>query len=952
MNNYLKAILFLIIINASHLQAENHHVTKDSILIEKNYTAALRLYREGFYNQVLDSLKLAYETGIRTYGKNYPALRKINNALGITYRTIGQYSNAIDRFLFVEQSYLADSGNHENSIAKLYNNIGNVYYSRFNYGTALEYYQRAADIFSKQKNIDYEGIADIYYSIANIHYELRNNKNALDIINEYTRYAYPETKLLFLNLKSAVLQVLDDYEGAYLNYKNAINYAEELYSESELSVLFQYLNFAKFLITNNYFGEARKVLDKVQGILTGKNITDWLVLSLYHKTEGLYNESLNVETRDIDAFINQKAENLAQAVECYKKGLEAMSFDPGINPDKVLKTENCRSLTQTLDFLKLIADTYVSMADLYKENIQEEYATAIFSALDYYKLTSDLIQMARKEIYSDNNKMQISELEEATFNNITRTAYEAYEITGENEIIEFAFSNSERQKASSVFDRLTDQLAKENSLIPDSLTELEKSLNYSITSYNERLYDLKESGRSDPVLISQIDSVLFQLKKQREELNDFLERKYQEYYNLKYSNTAVTINDIKENLDNNEVLIEYVLNDNDTVPKLYSFFISKLDTKFKKHDIDPSFFDSLEETFRFLSDPEFMFTNNQESKEFCIAAGSLYNDLIGPFKNSIINKRLIIIPDGKLSYIPFDALLSETPDTTGLIQFQRLPYLIRKNTVSYAYSANLLINFSYAEKNSRNRLLAIAPEYKTDTVVFKDKKLILTPLPGTVREVDMISREIKTEMFTGDKATEKNFRQYCSDFDILHLAMHAFINDSLPAWSRFAFSQNAGKSRENDGWLNTADIYNLDLNSRLTVLSACNTGTGHLRKGEGVMSLARGFIYAGCPSIIMTLWEVEDNAGTSIMTSFYKNLRRGKPTDIALRLSKLEYLENANPRLAHPHYWLSYVNIGNTNPLFRSTDLYFFIIVIITMIGIITNQFTKFKKNKKSSRLL
>ena len=177
--------------------------------------------------------------------------------------------------------------------------------------------------------------------------------------------------------------------------------------------------------------------------------------------------------------------------------------------------------------------------------------------------------------------------------------------------------------------------------------------------------------------------------------------------------------------------------------------------------------------------------------------------------------------------------------------------------------------------------------------------------------------------------------------------MHAFINDSLPAYSRFAFNQNNSEVPENDGWLNTADIYNLDLNSRLTVLSACNTGSGELKRGEGVISLARGFLYAGCPSIIMTHWEVEDNAGTKIMSSFYENLKKGRATDEALRLAKLEYLENANPRMAHPHYWLGYVSIGNSAPLFRSKDYYFFGLLILVAIGILIDQIIRIRKSRK-----
>jgi len=949
MNRFLNLTVLIIIISFCILKAENQDVKKDSILMENYYNAAIRRYAAGFYSEALDSFKYSYETGKKIFDKNHRALRKINNALGITYRTIGQYDNAIKHFLLVEHSYLASSEGHKLAIARLYNNIGNVYYNRFSYAVALEYYQRAADILLSQKKTDDEGIAGIYYSIANTRYELHDNKKALEIINNYYHHAARETKLYFLNLKSAVLQELNDINGAYNSYKNAIGFAKELYSKSHINVAFQYLNFAKFLISSNRFDEAVEVMDEAYDIFVKKNIKKGTNLALYYKTKGIYYENINVETKNINAFREQKSKNLSEAIEYYKKGLEAVNFDLTMLSAGLDEIHNCISLTQSLDFLKLIADTHVSMAELHKENMKDRYYESIFNALDYYEIISDLIQKARKEIYSDDSKIQLGELEETTFNNIIQTAYKAYQITKENKITEFAFQNAERQKASSIFDKLTDQLAKENSLIPDSLTDLEKTLNYSITSYSEKLYDLYKSNNPDSAEITRIDSVIFRLKKQRNELYYYLENNFREYYNLKYSNKAANIGDIQKNLKNNEIIIEYVLNENDSVPELYSFCICRDCIEFKKLNINSSFFISLEKTFRFLSNTEFMFTNNKQSKDYCIAAHNLYKDLIKPFENIIINKKLTIIPDGELSYIPFDALLTEMPDTSGLVQFQRLPYLIRKNTLNYAYSANLLINYNPLKRNFKNRLLAFAPDYKSDTVTFEQGKLILVPLPGTQAEVDLISRVIKTKVFKGKEATEMNFIKNYEKYDILHLAMHAFINDSLPAFSRFAFSQNTGASRENDGWLNTGDIYNLDLNSRLAVLSACNTGSGVLRKGEGVMSLARGFIYAGCPSIIMTLWEVEDKAGTQIMTSFYRNLKKGKHTDDALRLAKIEYLENANPRMAHPHYWLSYVNIGNSSPLFKSYDFYFFILLIMAVIAIITDQLIRFKKHKKEN---
>jgi CHAT domain-containing protein len=322
-----------------------------------------------------------------------------------------------------------------------------------------------------------------------------------------------------------------------------------------------------------------------------------------------------------------------------------------------------------------------------------------------------------------------------------------------------------------------------------------------------------------------------------------------------------------------------------------------------------------------------------------------------PYENEIKNKKLIIIPDGKLNYIAFDALITELPDTSTNINFKQLKYLIKSNTINYSYSANLLFIFNDSKATVSNSILAFAPEYQiTDSIDFNNQRMALMPLEGIKEEVELINNVMKkVKKFTGFEATEMNFRKEYENFDILHLAMHAIIDDNNPAYSSLAFTQPgiASDSFENNGWLNTADIYNLDLNARLTVLSACNTGSGTLRKGEGVMSLARGFLYAGCPSIVMSLWEVEDNAGTEIIGSFYKFLKRGRSIDESIRLSKLNYLENSNPRTAHPHYWLGYVTIGDNSPLYRSYDFYFFGILMIVLLAVTIDQLIRTGKFRK-----
>ncbi len=798
---------------------------------------------------------------------------------------------------------------------------------------------------SKKENE--QDIADFYYNIAEIHYKLRNYNDALEIITNQYPSAYSDTKLYLLSLKAAIYQELNNYEKAYVSYQNSINYAKNYYSDQDLNLVFEYINFADFLIKSNNIQEAQKILNIGNNIFEKNNINSGVVFSLFLKTQGYLFENIIVETKNIDDFRQQKSLNLLEAIKYYKKGLGALGLDSVRVTDVSATIENTTSLTQSLELLKLIADTYTQISDIYANTTNTKRKESVEQGLEYYEFTSNLIQQARKEIYSDESKIQLNELEEATFAKIIQTAYKALEIKTNPQILEFAFTTAERMKASSVFDRLSAQLAQENSLIPDSLTELERTLNFQITSQNEKLYNLRNAGIPDNEEIADADSTLFQLKKEREELILFLENNYSDYYDLKYADGTITAKQVQQKLKSNEVTIEYVLNETDSLPELYAFFISKEKIIFQKIDIDSLFIKNVEESFRFMSNPAYLFTRNDNTKKFSVAAYSLYTKLIEPFSDQIQNKKITIIPDGKLNYLPFDALLTEMPDTSDVIKFNLLPYLIKRNSINYAYSANLLYKFNNTQKKAKNRLLAFAPKYNTDTVVFENERLILTQLPGVQREVDLIASEINVDLFRNDNATEENFRKYSKDYDILHLAMHAFINDSLPAFSRFAFAQNNDNQPQKDGWLNTADIYNLDINARLTVLSACNTGSGNLRKGEGVMSLARGFLYAGCPTIVMTLWEVEDNAGTKIMSSFYQNLKKGRSTDEALRLAKLNYLENANPRMAHPHYWLGYVSIGSATPLFRSYDYYFFGLLVLAFAGITIDQFIRLKKARK-----
>jgi len=168
--------------------------------------------------------------------------------------------------------------------------------------------------------------------------------------------------------------------------------------------------------------------------------------------------------------------------------------------------------------------------------------------------------------------------------------------------------------------------------------------------------------------------------------------------------------------------------------------------------------------------------------------------------------------------------------------------------------------------------------------------------------------------------------------------MHTLIDNNDPLYSKLIFSLDSDSS--NDGMLNTHEIFGLNLNARMVVLSACSTGEGEYSKGEGALSLARGFAYAGVPSLVMTLWEVEDKSVIILMKDFYKNLLKGQTKPEALRNAKIKFIHESKMENSHPFFWSSFVIVGSpvslclsyiTKILF-SLSLVFSVIVLLYFI--------------------
>jgi CHAT domain-containing protein len=265
----------------------------------------------------------------------------------------------------------------------------------------------------------------------------------------------------------------------------------------------------------------------------------------------------------------------------------------------------------------------------------------------------------------------------------------------------------------------------------------------------------------------------------------------------------------------------------------------------------------------------------------------LYQALIAPFASQL-NAQIVIIPDGILSSLPFEVLLSEPSETKQGIA--TLPYFLKQKSLSYHYAAALLFEEKKAS-NPSNDWAIFAPSF-ADEPEFQDKAfLAFLEKNGT-----------KNQIFKENQATKGNFLAKMSDCQILHINTHGIANDSVGDLSYLRLS---------DDKFYSAELYATKIKADLVTLSACQTANGEFRHGEGTIGLTLGFLYAGAKSVVSSLWNVNQQSTGAFMQQFYQRLlqKEAKNSD-ALRAAKLAIIAE-NPAFAHPKYWAAFVLIGN-----------------------------------------
>ncbi|HSB73978.1 MAG TPA: CHAT domain-containing protein [Candidatus Methylomirabilis sp.] len=289
------------------------------------------------------------------------------------------------------------------------------------------------------------------------------------------------------------------------------------------------------------------------------------------------------------------------------------------------------------------------------------------------------------------------------------------------------------------------------------------------------------------------------------------------------------------------------------------------------------------ELARHISDFRQLIASRGRIEELQQAASDLFQTLVAPAFPAGLPRELLIVPHRALHYLPFHALMS-APGR----------HLVQDSLVYYLSSASLMQFTREKEQAATAGALAVGnPD-------LEDPGLNLRYAEREAREVGRFFPE--ATVLVGKEATKIQTRRYMDAESLIHLATHADLDGNDPLGSALLLRPAGGDT----GRLEVQEVFGLDLHASLVILSACDTSLGRLTQGDEVVGLTRAFIYAGTPSVISTLWMVDDRASYELMQAFYQNLRAGRGKGEALRQAQLATLS----RYPHPYYWAAYQLTG------------------------------------------
>lgn len=848
-----------------------------------------------------------------------------NNSMGI----IMWYASIPDSCIYYfEKAIIALDKMEDDPVSSYYrkaiveNNIGNAYAEMGRIKESIIYLERAENNAEKfialKENFPQKVQAQrlrfqAMDNLAKTEQETGNISKAKRLLE----YSYRQKKLLFGENSPEVYKSLVALSGLYFQegdflkaYLTADNALEIIIKNGERGTAWEADAWFKKARAaektefapeaESYFTEAQKIYEEITGEEFSIDYLNFLAKhSLYYARLNNPAKALLISKKGIDYLIKHKSVNNLTYINQLKNHSEVLFYTG--NNKKAIETANAG--------IKL-AEQLLNNAGNRTDSVRIELE---ISALSFLKSQAEYRNLESRN--PQGLMMILKEMEEsAEIFEQTKTLYlDEKDITLSIE----SFSESSNLMISLLRDLY--HITKEKKYLNRLVHIREKMISYRIQSQLNRKKQIEFAKIPQEIIKEEekFKTLLFKPATDKTSSEDFfhnlqlfeefqirLSKEYPSYYQAKYGRLEEkSIEDYQNEIPEDITVIRYIY----TNDKIGALIFDRRNYHWVDTDA-AGLFKNIEELHK-----------SPDGKYAPQLAHNIYKKLWQPLEKYIHTKRILIIPDGPLFYISFEML--PVKPVTNFRELVR-EAVIHKYTISYQYNlaslrplkkdtklkgySAFVPGFSDREKSDYLKAL------KNDTNSADQNYLSLLPLPFSTGLANYIEDKENAFVYYGSNSTIEAFKHNSGKTAVIHIGTHAEANNIYPEYSRLIFSKDLNNP-ESDNSVYLHEIFNYDLNSRLAVLTACETGKPGYYPGEGMISMAYAFNYAGSESILTGLWKIDEQSSAIITQNFYEYLASGLQKDEALRLAKLKYLEKAEGRMISPGYWAGLVIIGDSS---------------------------------------
>ena len=845
----------------------------------------LQLYKK--FQESLASLQRAEALYKQSLPDKHPKLGICYTFLSYTYRGLAQINASLQT---IEQAIDIQ----ENVLGLYHPNLATSYYYHAttlnligDFSQSEKYLRQAIQVYKKSIGNSGHSLGNYYASLG----------HALHRLSQYS------------SSSKAYEQALNYYQGPPVFRqidKAYYNYSESLIGNEEFEQGLTFLDKA-YQMRVDKFGENHPLMLEIY-LCYGEA---YKRMGLFEKARAQYGKCMNLESQlSSPGKLAEAYFSLAQIENSEGDFQEGISY-----LEKSLQQIDVNLELDMLDGFditstpnpELVLRIYKELAASYSRLEGPDKKANNDKALQFYMICEFLLDEMRLSFLSDEAKLNLGVTGREVFEAGIATAFDLFSSYGDPSYLETAFYLSGKSKSLLLLLALKESTAQKNAGIPEALQNLERSLELELANKKTQKYQLDTEGDASAEL-AVLEQDLFRLNKSRDSLIKVLEKQYPSYYQVKYDLSLPSSEELRQHLPDSMALLDYFLGER----TLYVMMLDKNHFQGYRISLDEELRDRIQSFTELVEDP---FTGETDAdfleakKSFILQSSSLFEELLAPLQLHQLTdaKRLKIIPDGPLSYLNFGLLLDACPESDT--DYRSLPYLLKSYDISYAYSIGQwwhVLNQASRLLLGDEDLLAIRPTYASleqepadmNSLRSRKRNAGLGPLYFSEKEIESIVQFFDARVLEGIEADEANFYAYASRFPLIQISGHAVIPDSAPEAAFIAFTDT--HTAANDDSLMLDELYAQKLQAEMVVLSACETGMGRFQRGEGIMSLGRGFTYSGARSLIMSFWEVNDASTAQIMQEFYRFLAQGLPKDQALSQAQKSYIAQSDVIQSHP----------------------------------------------------